>query len=72
MNKEIIKLASNLFKEDIKTNSKINDFDKWDSLGQLTLFLELESEFSVKFTPEEIIETNIMSDIIDLVDKKLT
>jgi acyl carrier protein len=54
----------------VNENSKINDFEKWDSLGQLTLFLELESQLGIKFSHEEIINTNVMADIIALVESK--
>jgi len=36
----------------------------------LTLFMALEGEFGIKFTHEEIIETNSIDKIISLINKK--
>jgi len=69
--KKILDMASRIFQNDVNHKSKINDFERWDSLGQLTLFMELENELKVKFTHEEIIGTNIMSDIVNLALDKL-
>ena len=69
--KKIVDMASRIFQIDVNHKSKINDFERWDSLGQLTLFMELENELKVKFTHEEIIGTNIMSDIVNLALDKL-
>jgi acyl carrier protein len=66
----VLSIASSIFNYKVNENSKINDFEKWDSLGQLTLFLELESQLGIKFSHEEIINTNVMADIIALVESK--
>ena len=70
MKGRVLDIARNLFQHEVCIDSKINDFEKWDSLGQLTLFMALENEFGIKFTHEEIIDTNSISKIISLVDKK--
>lgn len=66
----VLSIASSIFNYKVNENSKINDFEKWDFLGQLTLFLELESQLGIKFSHEEIINTNVMADIIALVESK--
>jgi len=54
----------------VDTDSKINDFESWDSLGQLTLFMALESELKIKFTHDEIIEMSSINKILDLLENK--
>ncbi len=68
---KVLNIAGKIFQHKVDKNSKINDFDRWDSLGQLTLFMELESQLEIKFTHNEIIETSVISDIIDLVKDKI-
>ena len=46
-------------------NLKIGSLKKWDLLGNLNLILEIEKEFKIKFTIEEM--TNIKS--IDEIEK---
>lgn len=44
--------------------------EKWDSMGQLNLVVELESEFDVTLEPEEIAEMTSFAKIIDILKKK--
>ena len=44
---------------------------KWDSMGQLNLVVELESEFDVTLEPEEIGEMKSFNDIIRILKSKL-
>ena len=67
---KVLNIANDIFRCEVDENSKINDFERWDSLGQLTFFMELENKLELKFSHEEIITTNTMSDIITLVKNK--
>ena len=66
----VFNIANRVFKHEVNENSKINDFEQWESLGQLTLFMELEDELGIQFTHEEIIETSTMKGIISLIKNK--
>ena len=44
--------------------------DRWDSLNHLNIILEVESEFEVSFTPEEIVELKSARSITDLLLNK--
>lgn len=44
--------------------------EKWDSMGQLNLVVELESEFDVSLEPEEIGEMTSFQDIIRILKSK--
>ena len=70
MEKKILQIANSVFNHPVNIDSKINDFESWDSLGQLTLFMTLESELKIKFTRDEIIETSSISKILDLLENK--
>ena len=56
--------------EDINIDTKKNDLDNWDSLQHLIFVSQLESEISVKFTPEEIYEMNGLAEIIKIINLK--
>ncbi len=70
MEEKILNIAKNVFENEITISSKIGNPINWDSLGQLTLFMMLESELGMKFTPDEIIENNSIKSIIGLVESK--
>lgn len=70
MEEKIIQIAHDVFDCEITINSKIGDPEVWDSLGQLTLFMAIESELGVKCTPDEIIENNTILSIVKLIESK--
>ncbi len=70
MEEKILNIAKNVFSDDVTISSKAGDPINWDSLGQITLFMMLESELGIKFTPEEIIENNSIKSIVSLVEYK--
>jgi acyl carrier protein len=43
------------------------DIDGWDSLAQTILMLELESEFSIKFTAAEVLNFSNVSEIVESI-----
>lgn len=45
--------------------------EKWDSMGQLNLVVELESEFDVTFEPEEIGDMKSFEDVIRILKSKV-
>ncbi len=42
---------------------KMGAFDEWDSLGNLNLLLAIETEFSVRFSSEELASLQSLEDI---------
>lgn len=44
--------------------------EAWDSMAQLNLVVELETEFDVSFEPEEIAEMNSFGSIKEMLAKK--
>lgn len=70
MEEKVIKIASEVFDCKITSSSKIGVPEVWDSLGQLNLFMAIESQLDIKCTPEEIIENNSIKDIVKLLESK--
>jgi acyl carrier protein len=70
MKEKVINIAKEVFQNDVNENSKIGDFDSWDSLGKLNLFMALESELDVKFSHEEIIDSDSVEKIVTLIESK--
>jgi acyl carrier protein len=52
---------------DITDDAKINGIPNWDSLGHMLLMLELEAEFGVSISTDDM--TNLLS--LDLLDEYL-
>ena len=71
MEEKVVEILKDLFELDIvdETCSQMT-CEKWDSMGQLNLVVELESEFDVTLEPEEIGEMKSYSDIIRILKSK--
>ena len=71
MKNKIINIASELFEEEVNETTKIGDIEAWDSLGQLNLFMAIESELNISCTPDEIIESDSIEKISALINNKI-
>ena len=72
MEKKVLNIIKEVFElEDIDNNVSLNNCFKWDSMNHLNLILEIEMEFDVSFTPDEIAEITSASNILTLLKKKL-
>lgn len=71
MEERILEVLKNTFELDTvdKTCSQEN-CEKWDSMGQLNLVVELETEFDVSLEPEEIGEMKCFDDIVRILKAK--
>lgn len=71
MEEKVLEILKDLFELDSvdKTCSQAT-CEKWDSMGQLNLVVELESEFDVTLEPEEIGEMKTFDDIIRILKSK--
>ena len=57
--------------EEVENDTEIGELDEWDSLRNLTIFVELQKEFDIKITQDMLMDLENVADIIDLV-KSLT
>ena len=71
MEEKVLEILKNLFELDVVDETCSQDTcDKWDSMGQLNLVIELESEFDITLEPEEIGEMKSYNDIVALLKNK--
>lgn len=71
MEEKVLEILKDLFELDsVDETCSQTTCEKWDSMGQLNLVVELESEFDVTLEPEEIGEMKSFNDIINILKTK--
>lgn len=71
MEEKVLEILKDLFELDtVDETCSQETCEKWDSMGQLNLVVELESEFDVTLEPEEIGEMKSFDDIIKILKNK--
>ena len=71
MEEKVLEILKDLFELDtVDVTCSQTTCEKWDSMGQLNLVVELESEFDVTLEPEEIGEMKSFNDIIRILKTK--
>ena len=71
MEEKVLEILKDLFELDtVDRTCSQTTCEKWDSMGQLNLVVELESEFNVTLEPEEIGDMKSFDDIIKLLKAK--
>ena len=72
MEEKVLEILKNLFElNTVDETCSQATCEKWDSMGQLNLVVELESEFNVNLEPEEIGEMKSYDDIIHILKTKV-
>lgn len=72
MEQKVLEILKRLFELDnIDETCSQDTCAKWDSMGQLNLVVELESEFNIELEPEDIGEMKSFEDIIRILKAKL-
>lgn len=71
MELKVIELLKRVFEgSDISVESSQETVAEWDSMHQLSIAFEIESEFGVSLEPEEIALMKSVKDIVALLEKK--
>lgn len=71
MEEKVLEILKNLFELDsVDETCSQTTCLKWDSMGQLNLVVELETEFDVTLEPEEIGEMKCYDDILRILKNK--
>lgn len=71
MEEKVLDILKNLFELDtVDETCSQETCERWDSMGQLNLVVELESEFDVTLEPEEIGEMKSYTDIVRILKSK--
>ena len=69
MEEKVIEIVRNVLEDDnVDVNTSQANNARWDSMAQLNLMFELESEFGVSLEPEEISSIKSVKDIIEIVN----
>ena len=75
---EIIKRLGDIFQDvfddenlNISNDTTAEDIDDWDSLAHITLIVNIEKDFNIKFTLGELQDLQNVGDVIDLISKKV-
>ncbi len=72
MEEKVLEILKELFElETIDENCSQATCEKWDSMGQLNLVVELEDSFDISLEPEDISNMKSYNDIIDILKEKL-
>lgn len=72
MEKKVLEILKNVFElKTVDTTCSQQTCENWDSMGQLNLVVELESEFDVSLEPDEIVELKSYGDIIRILESKM-
>lgn len=72
MEDKVKEILMNLFElEFVDETCSQETCEKWDSMGQLNLVVELETEFDITLEPEEIGEMKSYGDIIRILQAKI-
>lgn len=77
-NKEILTKLQDIFR-DVFDNEEIvlndstcaEDIDEWDSLGHVQLVKELQSEFNITITAQEMRSWDDVGEMVNAISKKL-
>ena len=71
MEEKVLEILKNVLElNEVDKTCSQKTCNKWDSMGQLNLVVELESEFGISLEPEEIGEMKSFNDIIRILKKK--
>ncbi len=71
--KKFNKIVSKIFgvkEKDIKDELSSKDIPHWDSMNYLLLISELEEEFDVMFTADEVTNAKCVGDIKKMISKR--
>lgn len=71
MEDKVIAIIANVLQvpiEDVTVDTEIGELDEWDSLHNVTIFAELQNQFSITITQDMLVDLETVADIVDLVE----
>lgn len=70
MEEKVLEILKNVFDLDsVDASCSQETCEKWDSMGQLNLVVELEDAFDVSLEPEQIAEMKSVQDIVRIISE---
>lgn len=71
MEEKVLDILKELFElENVDKSCSQTTCEKWDSMGQLNLVVELEDAFNISLEPEDISKMKSYEDIINVLTNK--
>lgn len=71
MEEKVIALLERVFEGvKIEVNSSTENVPEWDSMHQLSIAFEIESEFGLELEPDEIAEMKSVKEIFSVLERK--
>lgn len=72
MEQKVIELLNRVFEDaEITDESSQETVAEWDSMHQLSIAFEIESEFGISLEPEEIALMKSVKEIVKLLNEKI-
>lgn len=72
MEEKVLEVFKYVFEDDsIDTSISQENYPNWDSLKQLNLMIELETEFGISIEPEDQSKMKTYEDVVKVVKSKL-
>lgn len=70
MEEKILNILGEILECEVNEETSQRNTEEWDSIKQLALVVELESQFDVMFEPEEIERMKSVADIVSVIGNK--
>ena len=71
----LVQVLKKIIKKELKitvqSNSKLLDYEEWDSIGNFNILLACEEKFNIKFTANEFSKFKSFKEILTVVKKKI-
>lgn len=55
----------------ISRSTNAGDVENWDSLSHVTLMLQVERSFGIRFSSSEVAKLQNVGELVDLIEKKV-
>lgn len=55
----------------ITDETTADDIEEWDSLAHINLIMEIEAEFDIKFTVDDIMDLKNVGEMLELIERKI-
>ncbi len=65
----VVAMLFDVPEESVTAESSPQNMGKWDSMGQLTLILEIEQEFGIEMTHDRVARMTSVGALADILDE---
>lgn len=69
--KRVVASILGVSESDLTDESSADDFERWDSLGQLNLMMALEAEFGIQFSEDDLADLTSIPLLVHEISSQL-